>query len=142
MKKKLIIAFLFVFLCITTFFIYRTLIFIQKTPIVNIENKQTTLRKNTVENLSNAIKHKVITNTDLTKNNYTSHDNFWTFLRETYPEGSRVELISMEDPYNRVLHRGSQGTVKAVDDAGTIHVSWDEGSSLGLVYGVDSFKKL
>ena len=62
-------------------------------------------------------------------------------LKEEYPEGSRVELVHMDDPYSR-LEPGSQGTVRFVDDMGTIHVSWDSGSSLGLVYGEDSFKKI
>jgi hypothetical protein len=61
-------------------------------------------------------------------------------LRERYPSGTRVELISMDDPFNRKLVPGCQGTVKHIDDMGTIHVSWDCGSTLGLVYGEDEFK--
>jgi hypothetical protein len=68
MKKKLIIvAFLFIFLCFITFLIYRTLIFVQKTPVSNIENKTTTSNVSAVENLSNALKHKVVTNKDITE---------------------------------------------------------------------------
>lgn len=59
-------------------------------------------------------------------------------LRKDYPAGARVELISMDDPYNKKLHPGSRGTVRFVDDMGTIHVRWDCGSSLGVVYGEDS----
>ena len=59
-------------------------------------------------------------------------------LREQYPAGTRVELDHMEDPYNRKLRKGSRGTVVAVDDIGTIHVSWDCGSSLGVCYGEDA----
>lgn len=59
-------------------------------------------------------------------------------LRRQYPEGSRVELISMNDPYNTRLHPGCLGTVVEVDDIGTIHVNWDCGSGLGVVYGEDS----
>lgn len=62
-------------------------------------------------------------------------------LREQYPVGTRVELIHMDDPYNRKLVPGCQGTVRWVDDMGTIHVSWDCGSSLGLIPGEDEFKK-
>ena len=62
-------------------------------------------------------------------------------LRREYPAGTRVELISMEDPYCK-LTPGEKGTVTAVDDIGTIHVNWDCGSSLGIVYGEDSCKKL
>ena len=63
-------------------------------------------------------------------------------LREEYPEGTRVELIYMDDPYNRKLAPGCRGTVKYVDDMGTIHMSWDCGSGLGLVFGVDEYRKV
>lgn len=63
-------------------------------------------------------------------------------LRERYPKGTRVELVSMDDPYNRKLIPGCRGTVLAVDSIGTIHVNWDCGSSLGVVYGVDSCRRV
>lgn len=63
-------------------------------------------------------------------------------LREEYPAGARVELISMDDPYNTRLTPGAKGIVISVDDMGTIHVRWDCGSSLGVVYGVDQCKLL
>ena len=63
-------------------------------------------------------------------------------LREQYPPGTRVELIHMDDPYNTRLVPGCKGTVVSVDDAGTIHVRWDCGSSLGVVYGEDSCRKV
>ena len=59
-------------------------------------------------------------------------------LRHQYPVGARVELVHMDDPFNTKLHPGCRGTVRCVDDMGTIHVSWDCGSSLGVVYGEDS----
>lgn len=62
-------------------------------------------------------------------------------LREQYPKGSRVVLTHMDDPYNTKLVPGCMGTVIAVDAIGTIHVAWDCGSSLGIVYGVDSCRK-
>lgn len=62
-------------------------------------------------------------------------------VKEQYPAGSRVELISMNDPY-RDIPSGTKGTVKEVDDTGTIHVDWDNGSHLGIVYGEDSCRKL
>ena len=58
-------------------------------------------------------------------------------LRSHYPIGCRVELICMNDQY-RDLKAGSMGTVTHVDDIGTIHVAWDCGSTLGVVYGEDS----
>ena len=58
-------------------------------------------------------------------------------LRRRYPSGCRVKLICMNDPYCD-LKAGAMGTVTHVDDIGTIHVAWDCGSTLGVVYGVDS----
>jgi hypothetical protein len=46
----------------------------------------------------------------------------------------------MDDPYS-ALRPGDKGTVSFVDDTGTLHTDWDSGSHLGLVYGVDSYKK-
>lgn len=62
-------------------------------------------------------------------------------LRDRYPEGCRVELVCMNDPYTR-LKPGDQGEVAFVDDIGTIHVRWDNGSSLGVTYGEDEIKRL
>lgn len=62
-------------------------------------------------------------------------------LKKEYPKGTRVELVRMEDPY-RKLEPGEKGTVTGVDDIGTIHVSWDCGSSLGIAYGEDSCRKI
>lgn len=62
-------------------------------------------------------------------------------IKAQYPAGCRVELISMSDPY-RPMPEGLQGTVSCVDDTGTIHVHWDNGSSLGVVYGEDSCRRI
>ena len=45
------------------------------------------------------------------------------------------------DPCSR-LKPGDEGTVFHVDDTGTVHVKWDCGSTLGMVYGVDVIRKL
>lgn len=58
-------------------------------------------------------------------------------VRREYPKGCRVELVKMDDPYNRKLKPGCRGTVVCVDDAATIHVAWDCRSSLGVCYGED-----
>lgn len=63
-------------------------------------------------------------------------------LREQYPAGTRVELVRMDDPFNTRLHPGCRGTVMSVDSIGTIHVQWDCGSSLGIVYGEDLCRKV
>jgi hypothetical protein len=64
-----------------------------------------------------------------------------SMLRETYPAGTRVRLVKMDDPWSK-LKPGDEGTVTAVDDIGTIHVSWDCGSSLGVVYGEDQVVRI
>lgn len=58
-------------------------------------------------------------------------------LREQYKPGTRVKLVKMDDPYTK-LKPGDRGFVTGVDDSGTVHVSWDCGSSLGVVFNVDS----
>lgn len=60
-------------------------------------------------------------------------------LRNRYPKGTRIELISMDDPYTSLV-TGDRGTVQGVDDAGQIMMRWDNGSSLSLIPGEDSFK--
>lgn len=61
-------------------------------------------------------------------------------LRSNYPKGSRVKLIHMDDIQAPPI--GTCGTVIGVDDAGSIMVSWDNGSSLSLVYGEDKCVKI
>ena len=61
-------------------------------------------------------------------------------LKEAYPIGSRVELIKMDDSQAPPIH--TQGTVRSIDDIGTIHVLWDNGSSLGVVYGEDEVRRV
>lgn len=61
-------------------------------------------------------------------------------IRKAYPKGVRVELIYMDDKFAPPTH--TKGTVLGVDDAGSIMVSWDNGSRLSLVYGVDVCLKI
>ena len=61
-------------------------------------------------------------------------------LRIEYPEGTRVELLEMDDPQAPPI--GTKGTVKGVDDTGSILVSWDSGGSLNVIYGVDKCRKI
>lgn len=62
-------------------------------------------------------------------------------IKEEYPAGTRIELVNMNDPFSPV-YPGTKGTVTCVDDIGTIHMKWDNGRSLGLIPGVDGFKKI
>lgn len=61
--------------------------------------------------------------------------------KDAYPPGTRVKLLHMNDSYSPV-EEGTRGTVKFVDDAGQIHMQWDNGRTLALVPGEDSFRKL
>lgn len=62
-------------------------------------------------------------------------------LRNLYPTGTRVILEKMDDPYTR-LKPGASGKVIHVDDAGGIHIQWDNGSCLAAIYGVDYVRKV
>ena len=63
------------------------------------------------------------------------------FTRKCYPPGKRIMLYGMNDPYSPV-EPGTRGTVRYVDDAGQLGVAWDNGRSLSLIPGVDSYRKL
>lgn len=60
-------------------------------------------------------------------------------LRRQYPEGTKLCLDFMDEAGMPV---GLRGTVSFVDDAGQIHMHWENGRSLALVPGVDTFHKL
>ena len=61
-------------------------------------------------------------------------------VKNQYPAGIRVELVQMEDPQAPPV--GTKGTVTGVDDAGSILVRWDNGSSLNVAYGADRCRLL
>mgnify|MGYP002621823653 CR=1 FL=1 len=64
-----------------------------------------------------------------------------TSYRQKYPEGTRIELIMMgDDPHP--IEAGTRASVQYVDDIGTVHCKFDNGRSLGLIPGEDSFRKL
>jgi hypothetical protein len=59
-------------------------------------------------------------------------------MKDTYPPGTRIELDFMgNDP--RPIAPGTKGTVRIVDDMGTVHCDFDNGRRLGLVPGEDAF---
>lgn len=51
-------------------------------------------------------------------------------IRKQFPEGTRVRLVSMDDPQAPPF--GTLGTVQGVDDIGSIMVLWDTGSTLSV----------
>lgn len=56
-----------------------------------------------------------------------------------YLLGKRIELRYTNDQYT-LLTPGDQGIINYIDDSGTVFVTWDNGSSLGLIPGVDKWK--
>ena len=67
-------------------------------------------------------------------------DAFVKEIRNKYPRGSRIQLDYMDDP--RAIPPGTKGTVDHVDDAAQIHVKWDNGRTLAVIPGEDSFHKV
>ena len=61
-------------------------------------------------------------------------------LRERFPQGTRVELLRMDDL--QAPPAGTMGTVIWVDDSGSIMVRWDSGGSLNVLYGVDECRRV
>ena len=59
-------------------------------------------------------------------------------IKDQYPPGTRIRLNSMADPWSPVPD-GTEGTVDMVDDIGQLHMKWDNGRTLSLVPGEDSF---
>lgn len=60
-------------------------------------------------------------------------------LRQQYPNGTRVELLQMDDQQAPPV--GTLGTVYGVDDTGSLLVNWDNGSGLNVIFGVDKCRK-
>lgn len=60
-------------------------------------------------------------------------------IKRTYPKGTRIRMISMQDPY-APIPSGTEGTVQMVDDMGTIHMKWDNNRTLGVIPNEDSFE--
>jgi len=67
-------------------------------------------------------------------NNFPSRETVER-IRKQYPVGCRMELLSMDDAQAPPI--GTKGTVRYVDDIGSLGVAWDNGSSLQVVYGED-----
>ena len=74
-------------------------------------------------------------------NEYERQRRIAESTKKLYPPGTRIDLISMKEPYAPVTS-GTRGTVKFVDSVGTIFPEWDNGRTLGIVPGEDSFRKL
>jgi hypothetical protein len=54
--------------------------------------------------------------------------------------GMRIRIIQMEDDHG--VDEGMEGTILTIDDLGTLHVRWDDGSQLGVIPGIDKYELL
>lgn len=61
-------------------------------------------------------------------------------VREEYKKGIRVKLVRMNDVQAPPI--GTEGTVIGVDDTASIMVSWDNGSTLNVLYKIDKCLKI
>lgn len=74
-------------------------------------------------------------------NNFEAERRFAQRMKDNYPPGTRIMLLQMgDDP--RPIEPNTRGTVRAVDDTGTLHCDFDSGRQLGVVPGEDSFRRL
>ncbi len=61
-------------------------------------------------------------------------------IRKVYKPGDRLECVHMEDVYG--VPPGTQGTVDFVDDAGNVHMKWDNGRTLSILPDIDKVKRI
>jgi len=60
-------------------------------------------------------------------------------IRKLYPAGTRIELDYMDE---RDMPSGLKGIVDFTDDQGQLHMLWENGRTLALIPGADSFHVL
>ena len=72
------------------------------------------------------------------QNNHFPPQEIVEQLRARYPKGTRVELVKMDDPQAPPV--GTKGTVRGVDDIGSVMVAWDNRCDLSVAYGEDACK--
>lgn len=78
----------------------------------------------------------------MTFNSYKTVENQKNKLKQKYPIGTRLRIISLvnDEPH---LPNNSEGTVVGYDDQPALLMSWDNGSSLSLLpYSGDKFEKI
>ena len=64
-----------------------------------------------------------------------------SFLREQFPAGSRIKLREMKDPY-APAGAGQYGDSGLHRRRRAVHMKWDNGRTLALTIGEDSFSVL
>ena len=66
------------------------------------------------------------------------NDKTLEYYRKRYPSGTRIQLDrDMDDP--QTILAGTKGTIVDIDDMGQAVMKWDNGRSLSLILGHDSF---
>lgn len=68
------------------------------------------------------------------------YENRQNELNKLYPKGTKIKIIAMKDDYP--VPSGTKGTVDFIDSEGQIHMKWDNGSSLALIYEYDEFETI
>jgi hypothetical protein len=66
-------------------------------------------------------------------------------LREEYPTGTVLELtkdMMSDGKPEEGFFKNLQGKLAYIDDAGQLHMKWNNGRSLALIPEVDHFKKV
>lgn len=58
-----------------------------------------------------------------------------------YRPGDRVQMVERNDPYAPILP-GEKGAIAHIDDAGTLHMKWDNGRTLGVCLEEDTVRKV
>ncbi len=61
-------------------------------------------------------------------------------IRQEYPVGAKIKLIHMDD--EQAPPAGTIGEVAFVDDIGSVHTRWENGSGLAFIPDVDEVRKL
>lgn len=61
-------------------------------------------------------------------------------IKRLYPVGTRVELVKMDDVQAPPV--GTKGTVKGIDDIGSLLIDWDNGCGLNAVFSEDIVRKI
>ena len=64
------------------------------------------------------------------------------FLRDQYPNGSRIKLRETDAENTAHVAPGSMGTLEHIDDSGAFHIKWDNGSQSSVVIGRERFSVL
>jgi len=62
-------------------------------------------------------------------------------VRQNYPKSTRIEVTHIDDPYSK-LTAGSRGSVKFIDNTGSLFCDFDNGEHIGLLYGIDEYRKM